>query len=347
MRWLLGWKMLGSLSISAALLVSSPTSAETARLDNTRELICLTDHPAISEGETARLRVVVEEHDSYTTAQPISFQWRVSDGTVQGNDWEVEWNLTKVRIDPEQSHKKVTATVQAMMAGRMVSSCSVEVFIGKKGEGDVPPDIRGGLMTGRDYLLPNETETSHYGLYSYFLLSGAPENAGEAERYLKILTSYLQVTRQLKNLSRYVRPSQLNATHIPVTELPKGKEDDPGFAKQVLASYDFDRAKVLLNKFEKTYDRGPYLISVKAPLSQTPEPVQMHILQDFSRTTPELAATTVKDFEYLAAQQRTWTEQSMRVLPTKLRREVAVAAKVTPEVAGILKEMIQFIKLGE
>ncbi len=166
-------------------------------------------------------------------------------------------------------------------------------------------------------------------------------------RSLQTLEACLRVMRQLHDLRRYVRPSQLNATHIPVTELPKGKEDDPDLAKKVLAVYDFDRAKVLLNKFEKAYDRGPYLISVKLPLTQAPEPVPIHILQDFTDLVPKLAARGVRDFEYLAAQERTWTEQLMRKFPSKLRNSLAVASEVTPEVAVSLKTMIRFVKLGE
>jgi hypothetical protein len=105
--------------------------------------------------------------------------------------------------------------------------------------------------------------------------------------------------------------------------------------------------KVLLNKFEKTYDRGPYLISVKPPLTQAPDPLPIHILQNFTDVSPKLAASIVKDFEFLAAQHRTWTEQSMRVFPTMLRKWIAVAGKEAPEVAVSLKSMIQFIKLGE
>lgn len=115
----------------------------------------------------------------------------------------------------------------------------------------------------------------------------------------------------------------------------------------MLSVYDFARAKVLLSKFATSYDRGPYLISVKSPLSQTREPIQVHILQNFTGVVPDLAARGVKNLEYLSAQQRTWTEQSMRTLQFKMRNLIAIAAEVAPEVAASSKSMIQFIKLGE
>ena len=267
---------------------------------------------------------------------------------VQGSDPEVEWNLSKVRIKSDESHSKVTATVKAMTAG--YSSCTVEVFIGQKeptGGAHPTTGTRGGLIPARRYLLPNQEEAPNYGLYSYLLLSAEPQSEKETVRSLRTLEACLRAIRQLHNLGRYVRPSQLNATYIPVTELPKGKEDDPDFAKKVLAVYDFDRAKVLLNKFEKAYDRGPYLISVKTPLTPASESVQAYIFQDFTNVVPELAVSGVRHFEFLAAQERTWSEKSMQVLAFKSRNLIAVAGKVTPEVAGSLKAMIQFIKLGE
>lgn len=340
-------KTLAILSLIVAFLLSSTAFAQTDLQNNAIDLICLTDQPAIMVGETIRLQAIAAAQDGTPMTSPVSYEWQVSQGTIRGVGADVEWNLSGVGIASGELHKKVTATVKALSAGQAGPSCSVEVFIGKRQDADKPEDTRGGLITGRRYLLPSETEPSGYGLYSYFLLSARPGNEEERERYLKILGQCLQVMHELKNLGRYVRPSQLNVTYVPVTELPKGKEDDLDFAKKVLSMYDFDRAKVLLNKFEKTYDRGPYLISVKPPLTQAPEPLPIHILLDFTDVPLKLAARSVKDFEFLAAQQRTWSEQSMRVFPTTLRKWIAIAGKEAPEVAVSLKSMIQFIKLGE
>ncbi|MDR4469256.1 MAG: hypothetical protein MRJ68_13340 [Nitrospira sp.] len=348
MRWWLCCRVLGSLSFLVVLLVSLPVLAGTDTQNDAMDLICLTDRPTIGEGETTKLHVVVGAQDGTPTAQAVPFQWHVSAGTIQGSGPEVEWNLSKVGIKAGESHTKVTATVKAMVAG--YSSCSVQVFIGKKesaGGEDSTVEIRGGLIPARRFLLPNQEEKPNYGLYSYVLLSAEPQGEQETVRALQTLEACLRVMRQLDKLSRHVPPSQLNATHIPVTELPMGKEGDPDFAKKVLAVYDFDRAKVLLNKFEEHYDRGPYLISVKPPLSPAPQPVPIHILQDFTSIVPKLAARGVRDFEFLAAQERTWTEQSMRRFPSKLRNYLAVASEVTPEVARSLKTMIRFVKIGE
>jgi hypothetical protein len=344
------WRILGGLWSILVLLNTQTTLAQTDSQNKPLDVICLTERPAVAEGGSTNLQVWATTRDGDPLAQPVSFAWQASEGTIQGSGSEVQWNLSGVSIAPGELHKKVTATVKAAATGLGEASCAVEVFIGKKdpaGGENSSTGTRGGLITGRRYLLPDETELSGYGLYSYLLLSAKPQNEEETKRYLKTLEASLQMMNKLQALGRHVRPGQLNATHIPVTELPKGKEDDPDFAKKVLAVYDFARAQVLLNKFEKTYDRDPYLISVKPPLTQASEPVPFHILQNFTGAVPDLAARGVRDFEFLAAQERTWTEQSMRVLAFKARNLVAIAGKETPKVAGGLKAMIQFIKLGE
>lgn len=347
MRCLVCWRVTRSLSFTVLILTSSTAFAQTEHQNNAMDLVCLTDRPAIITGETTRLQAVAATQDGTPMAQPVSFEWQVTEGTVRGSGSEVEWNLSGVGIASSDLHKKVTATVKAVSAGQANASCSVDVFIGKRQEGDKSSTTRGGLIAGRRYLLPAQKEDAGYGLYSYLLFSGKPGNEEERARYLKTLEACLHVLNKLKDFDKHVRRSQLNATHIPLREFPKGNEDDPDFAKQVLSVYDFARAKILLSKFATTYERGPYLISVKSPLSQAPEPIQVHILQNFTGVVPELAARGVKNLEYLSAQQRTWTEQSMRTLQFKMRNLIAVAAEVTPEVAVSPTSMIQFIKLGE
>jgi hypothetical protein len=339
-------RILGGLWTMLVILTAQSALAEIDAQEKTVDAICLTERPAIMEGETTNLHAWVLTRDG----QSLPISWQVSDGTVRGTGAERQWDLSSIRTQPGEPYKKVTATLRAAAMDLGDAGCAVEVFIAKKeptGGEEAPTGTRGGRMTGRRYLLPEDTELSGYGLYSYLLLGEKPQNEEKTTRYLKTLEASLQIMNKLQALSRHVRPRQLNATYIPVTELPKGKEDDPDFAKRVLAVYDFARAQVLLNKFEKTYDQGPYLVSVKAPLSQETGPVSFQIFQNFTGVIPDLAARGVRNFEYLAAQERTWTEQSMRVLAFKSRNLIAVAGKETPKVAGSLKTMIQFIKLGE
>ncbi len=185
MRWLVYWRLFGSLSLTVLLLIFSTAFAQAEPQINAMDLVCLTDRPAIIAGETTRLQAVAATQDETPMAQPVSFEWQVTDGVIRGSGSDVEWNLSRVGIASGELHKKVTATVKAVSAGQADASCSVDVFIGKRPEGDKSSTSRGGLIAGRRYLLPAQMEDAGYGLYSYLLFSGKPENEEERERYLK------------------------------------------------------------------------------------------------------------------------------------------------------------------
>jgi hypothetical protein len=220
----------------------------------------------------------------------------------------------------------------------------VEVFIGKiEITAHGPPDIRGGLIQARRFLLPNEREEPGYGLYNYLLFSTPPQNEEEQARYVKAVESCLLVMQDIDEyLKRHRRPSELNATHLPVTKVPKFSQSPAEWAQHVLAVYDYASAQVLLNKLDKTYQRGPYLISVLKPLSEHSTAMPVYLVQDLAGVVPDLASNWVRLFNYLTAQQRGWTDQSLRRFGFRMRNLIAVAGKVTPEVATALRTMIQF-----
>ena len=191
---------------------------------NTMEVICLTEQPAIIMGESARLRAWASTPDGKPIEQPIKFEWQVTEGFIQGEGADVRWDLSAVKIESNELHKKLVATVKATGPSLGEVRCPVEVFIGKrevaKPERD-PSDDRSGLISARLYLQPGETEESGYGLYSYLLFSAPPKNKEEETRYLKTIESLLALGEIEEFLKRHVRPSQLNATFIPVTKVPE------------------------------------------------------------------------------------------------------------------------------
>ena len=116
---------------------------------------------------------------------------------------------------------------------------------------------------------------------------------------------------------------------------------DSEWAENVLAVYDYATAQILLSKLDQTYQRGPYLISVLKPLYKSDSPVPLHLFQDFTGVVLDHASNWVKNFTYLAAQQRSWTEHSLPRFGLTMRNLIAVAGKVMPDVANALKIMIQ------
>lgn len=315
-------------------------ATEDARPDsiNPMDVICLTEQPAIVEGESVGLRVWVSTPNGQPIEQPITFQWQVTEGRIQGMGADVRWDLSAVTIKPTEPHKKVVAMVRAIAPGLGEAQCLVEVFIDK----GAVPGMRGLRISARRFLLPNQTEQPDYGLYSYLLFSAPPQNEEEKTRYLRVLGACLSVMRDIDEILKRHQPSrELNATHIPVTKDPKSGKLDSEWAENVLAVYDYAAAQILLSKLDTAYQRGPYLISVLKPLSKFDSPVPVHLFQDFTGVVPDHASNWVKHFTYLAAQQRGWTDKSLRRFDLTIRNLISVAGIVTPDVASALTTMIQ------
>jgi len=332
---------------SIIVLIHAPIAlSQTHSPDQILDLVCLTDRPAIVEGESTSLQAWATTPQGDSLTSPVSFSWKVSDGTVNGSGTDVRWNLSGVNLKADELHKKVTATVRMTSTGVEGATCSVEVFIGKhikQADLERNDETRGKLREARRYLLPNKTEESGFGLYSYLLFPVPPGNAEEKARYLKTLESCLRMMQGVEEfLARHRRRSELNATHIPVTAVPTYNKDLEKWAASVLDLYDYATAQNLLDKLDNTYRRGPYLISVlKQPLSNANTPIQMHVLQDFTGKVPELVSQFVDFFISRAAQQQTWTESSLQSFRLNLRNLVAVAGKVGPGVANTVITLVQ------
>lgn len=340
------WQMMWVVCSMVAALHAPIALAQTDAQNKTFDLVCITDRPAIVEGESTSLQAWATTQDGQPLTQKVSVVWQASEGAIQGIGNDVRWNLSSVSILPGELHKKVKATVKAESTGLGESTCSVEVFIGKKEQiapGPPPTDTRGiGLRSARRYLLPNEKEESGFGLYSYLLFPVPPGGDEEKTRYLKALESCLRMMQGVEeHLARHRRPSELNVTHIPVKSVPTYNKDLEKWAANVLDAYDYTTAQKLLDKLDKAYRRGPYLISVmKQPLSNGDTPIPVHLLQDLTGKVPEVVSQFVDFFTYRAAQQRTWTDESFQRFRLTLRNLIAVAAKVGPGVADAAIKLV-------
>ena len=306
------------------------------------ELICLTEQPAIVEGESAMLKAWASTLDGRPINTPIKFEWEVNAGHIEAQAAATRWDLSAVKIEP-QAVRKVIATVKATQPGRSDLRCAVEVFIGKK-EATVPDrgTIRGEeLLSGKRYLLPGEVEAPGYGLYSYLLFSAPPKDDEERARYLKTIEACLLVLQDVDDyLGRHVPPSKLNATYIPLKKAPDAGKSNAEWAANVLAVYDYTAAQILLSRVQQAHQQGPYLLSVLPPLSEPGKPA--HLWEDLTGVVPEQAWNWVRFFTYLAAQERSWSEDSLQRFGLKLRNLIAVGGKVTPDVMKGLEKAIQF-----
>jgi hypothetical protein len=110
--------------------------------------------------------------------------------------------------------------------------------------------------------------------------------------------------------------------------------------------YDYARAQVLLSRINRSHQDGPYLVSALGPLSESPAGANMpaQLLEDLTGVTPDLAWDWMKFFSNLAAQQHTWSEESLQRFGLNLRNWVAVGSKVAPDTAAALRQAIQYVK---
>ena len=221
------------------------------------QLICLTEQPAIVEGESATLRAWVSTIDGRPIAAPVNFSWEVDAGRVEAQAASTRWDLSTVKVKP-QMVRKVNAIVTAAQPGRSDLRCTVEVFIGR--EEATPPDraTKGELLSARHYLLPGEVEAPGFGLYSYLLFSAPPRDAEDEARYLKTIEACLLVLQEVDDyLSRHLPPSRLNATYIPLTRIPDRGRSNTEWAENLLAVYDYTAAQILLSKVQQAHQQGP------------------------------------------------------------------------------------------
>lgn len=336
--------VLWSLAAFAAYVLSA-RAADPPRSGaaNALELICVTEQPAIVEGESAALKAWASTPDGEPIGDPLTFVWDVKEGRIVAQDSQVRWDLSAVKVDPREGVKRLTATVTASAPSYGNARCAVEVFVGRK-EVALPDRgaIRGeSLLSARRYLLPGASEQTGYGLYSYLLFSAPPNGQEETARYLKTIEACLLVIQDVEDfLARHVRPSRLNATYIPLKKSPAPGASNADWAANVLAAYDYAAAQILLGGLDKSYTKGPYLISTLKPLSDASQPA--HQVEDLTGVVPDLAQDWVKQFTYLAAQERSWSEESLQRIGLRLRNVIAVGGKVAPETLQGLAKLIVF-----
>ena len=346
-----GWRRCTPVLFLALALHGSPVLAQPANALPSLEVLCLTSRPTIEQGTNTSLHAWAVISDGTPVAHPVSLTWVVSAGAVHGTGTEVAWDLSEVRLDTGELHRKVTATVTGAIPGAEPSTCTIDVFIGRpmevsQGSPDDPEpntsDTRSGLRSARHFLLPNESEKPGYGLYSYLLFPVRPRTNEEKARYLKTLEACKQAMEDVEDhLAHHRPPSHLNVTHIPVTKIPQHSQAAGEWAANVLAVYDYTMAQKLLDRLNPTYQQGPYLISVQNhPLSDATTSVQEILLQDFTGKVPELAAQVLALFTYRAAQQRHWRDIALREFALSFRNLIAVAGKVTPAVADTLFKLV-------
>lgn len=188
------------------------------------------------------------------------------------------------------------------------------------------------IESAREFLFADMPEEGGYALYSYVLLRGAPNPNNEA-RYVETLRAFLEEIPEAARFRRYAAPEDLNITYLPVTRpLQDQVRVKPG---DLLANYDFVRAKVLLRAVPDTTRDGPYIVSSNRPLSRIATELDRDelLLQDLSLVPPNLTRVWVKQFLRLVSKPGAFSRESRwSMVVLRLRTWIEIAAEGLPEV---------------
>jgi hypothetical protein len=309
------------------------------------QIACAPDRPLVQTGESVMLRAWVTDAAGNPLVQRVQFDWSTSTGTINGGA-VATWSVARV-AQGSGGAIKASAKVIARTEVLGQAACELLIYVAKSDASPPGPD-RSGRLSARAFLLPNNDAPRGYGLYSYLLFNAPPKDALERERNLRAIESYLLVLQPIEEMERYRRRSELNITLLPVMrsiELPENLSDPKQAAQaaqQVLAVYDYTRARVLLSGLGgKVVSGGPYLVSERpADAGDKSAP----LFFDMSHVAPKLVWDWVRDFCSLAAQERSWTDVTLTKLALNTRNVVAVGARDTPEVISGLEKWIQVLK---
>jgi hypothetical protein len=288
------------------------------------ELYCSPERPVVFSGDSVGLRAWTTDPGAIS-----EYSWSVKAGHVRSEKDSAHWDLTGV--DPGRYEATVTARTQVG-----IETCSLDIFYQNQ------PIYRGtnAIEAGRSLLQKGAKEPGSYGMYSY-LLFGEPENDGNSERYRKALEAYMSLVIPLEQMEAYFDRNQLNVFQIPVTVKPRPREKLT--LEQLLAGYDFARARLLLGHAQSGLGDGPYLVSSLSPLESQPGGVLV-LIQDLSRIPPSIIDLWVREFLNQAAQGCSWKTDDFRSFLLRVRTVIEIVATGYPQVKSGLE---QYIKLVE
>jgi hypothetical protein len=318
----------GALLLPASLSTAAPgAAAGPVPASGDPVLVCSADRPAAPTGDSVAARVFL----SHGEAAGARVEWSASAGRVEGEGAAVVWHLS----GPAPAEAVLTARVRTGSGPER--SCAVSLLV-------LEPPTRGSArLAGRALLVRDSAEAPMYGLYSYLLI-GAPASGAGRERHARVAGEYVRLVGDAMALEQMRPRERLNVTYAPVERRPRRFSAD-----SLLASYDHERAQVLLAQLEHDglQPDGVYLVSVRAPLSAATAAPRTALVMDLSAVPPEMAGLWVAEFINQTAQERFWESGGLRRVGLRLRTGLAVAGEALPRVRDALAQWIQWTSGGD
>jgi hypothetical protein len=280
------------------------------------------DTPTVFEDGVVTVRVWA------VSSASLTYTWQATAGSITGAGTEARWSL--VGVAP--GIYRATVLVRGL---DLDQTCFVRLVVTDRERGTPPP-----IETGKAFLAAGEKETTGYGLYSYLLL-GAPPIESNRDRYLKVITPYLQLIRPVEELKKHIRTQEINVTYVPVD----AKVPDNLSAAWILEHYDYARARALLRLIPGNFREGPHFVSTLAPLTGATRTPDQYLFQNLSAvpTVPnDLVSWWVREFMNQAAQERFWDSNTAAQFALKLRTTIGIVSENLRDVPRSLGEWISW-----
>lgn len=198
-------------------------------------------------------------------------------------------------------------------------------------------------VTGTEPLLQKQKEESGYGLYSYALLTHAPEDS-ELSKYQAFFKALIELPAA-SDLAGYLPKTRINITYLLLNSLPSDWKTQSNSSRvdYVISHYDYARSAAMLASLPRHVGTGPVIASSLAPMSldQHPHPV---LVQDLSTAQPVLMADYVGKFVRQAAQDRFWQPNTLAAFTLSLRNLLETAATGLGMSQEAVKSWVNYFK---
>jgi hypothetical protein len=346
---------------ASALLLTYATSgagAQAMRKNSPESLhiVCSLDRPVIDPSKS----VTVTIYTNASGSQSLNYEWSATEGdfitpyTSSPTGWAKTVATAKAVWWPrglEPGSYKLTATVTTPNSPGADQSCSVTIVVAHStreaqvgppqtarpapatgaprpggGIGSGPPPAY-GYATWRALLVRGQAQRPGFGLYSYMLLGGPPDEEAK-ERFLAFVKAYLDLIADVKGLESSQSPSALNMTYLPVDSDPPENID----ADWVLKHYDYSRARQILTSVRTARGRGPFIVSALQPLDGSAVIPTPNLIEDLTAKPAGVVEFWVNQFLVQTTQQQFWQSNSLRTVALNLRTAIAYAAEGYPVV---------------
>jgi len=321
--------------VVALILIGAAALFATARaIGNDEQFTCSADPVALGANESTTLHVWHAQ--SRTLNVPAN--WRVDAGEVYAEDGSTRWRVGPV----------TPGAYQARLVLDGADACVLRVIVAPR-----RLLLRGGRReTGSGFLVAGAKEPEGYGLYSYVLLGGRPDE-NNRDRYLAVITAILKI-EPVDTLSRYVPKEELNNTLIPITRrFPQyhavrmaegGEAAFKEAANWVLNKYDYARARALLRRIAGETLLGPYILSAQKPAGLGDLDPEKILFQDFSTVPDDLIVHWVREFQSQAQQVRFWDVANIRSFALRLRTTIGILASSVETVESAGRKLLEWKK---